>query len=191
MTETDNTTIDAPRGWTHKSGYRLNSIGASIEYQADGRYRAIIEATVSETSEGLEYIVAVLERQYEGDHEEVYGPEMFHDKEQAKQRLEEEMQDLQTAMTAPVEYYPQAFNYGTRGGELSGVDHNGSRYCIPCAKDKLGMDEFRRHVTNPTEVRAGGPVFADSETDHRYYCDSCEREIEMQLIGEARRTPKQ
>lgn len=52
--------IDAPDGWTHRSGYRLDADGKRIAYDGPGGERATVEAVVSEYDDDpMEYCVVV------------------------------------------------------------------------------------------------------------------------------------
>lgn len=178
--------IDAPKGWEHESGYHLNADGKSIEYIADGRYRAIVEAMEGDRwddSDDLQYCVVVFERQSDGTEGPVEGHEheFYYGKDEAIEALEDAMQDLQTTITAPVEYYDVA-------GEVSAIDHNGERYCLDCAREHEDID-VKQYIEEPRTVPAGGPVTIDAEAESRYYCGRCHRNIEMVLIGDARFDP--
>lgn len=86
---------------------------------------------------------------------------------------------------ADTEYRPDAANLYGFSRRLSAVDHDGDRYCPPCARELLGDAEFKRYITEPETVAAGGPVFDDSESDMVHHCgnEACGRQIDMVVLG--------
>jgi len=174
------TGVDTPKGWDHDSGYHLNADGARLTYVA-GPYTARIESMTSDDE--VRYVVLLTRETPEGDTEEVSGPTTFLGKGNAKKMLKEAMLDVQAELAAPTMYAPEAYRFGGgRGGEVSGIDHDGGRYCIDCARDHDDID-VDKYIHDPMEVRSGGPVFTDSETQMQHHCAGCQRRIQMTLLS--------
>lgn len=79
--------MEIPSNWKHKSGYRLNADGKSIEYEHTERpFVAIVEAMVNEQDHTLDYYTVIFDQSTK-PMATVEGHELFGDKESAKDNL--------------------------------------------------------------------------------------------------------
>ena len=87
--------MNTPANWSHKSGYRLNADGKSIEYTHDSNsLLAIIEATVNESDEDegfMEYYTVIFNTEGGRPWSAVESHQFFREKDSAKANLDDLM----------------------------------------------------------------------------------------------------
>jgi len=87
--------MDIPKSWKHKSGYRLDADGKSIEYTHENNaLLAIVESRINETEREesfMEFYTVIFDISGDKPWPTIESHEFFREKENAKANLREKM----------------------------------------------------------------------------------------------------